>query len=355
MAGAHLGEVGPLARSRPRRRRRGVDGAARALERRRAGRPACTTSPAPDEHRLDRARPRARRRRAPSSSTRSRPPRRPPARRRPTATDPHDRALQRRADLDHIGRLQPSPGSTGYGAAEGAPVALSDHGRQPLPRPDRAEGRRLRRRLRHLRPDAGPRARRLRGRGARGLQRAARGHPPRRDRHDARRLLQGRRRRRGDRHLRRLRRAARPSTGSPSGPTRSTWPPPASPARWPTATAAWWPARSGPGTKFASLGQIRFAELRDAYEEQARGLLEGGVDVLLVETQFDLLGAKAGMIGCRRAMAARRPRGADPGAGHHGAHRHDAPRHRDRRRPGRPRRHAPRRHRHQLRHRARPR
>ena len=60
----------------------------------------------------------------------------------------------------------------------------------------------------------------------------------------------------------------------------------------------------GPGTKFASLGQIRFAELRDAYEEQAAGLLEGGVDLLLVETQFDLLGAKAGMIGCRRAMAA---------------------------------------------------
>jgi 5-methyltetrahydrofolate--homocysteine methyltransferase len=60
----------------------------------------------------------------------------------------------------------------------------------------------------------------------------------------------------------------------------------------------------GPGTKFASLGQIRFADLRDAYEVQARGLLEGGVDVLLVETQFDLLGAKAGMIGCRRAMAA---------------------------------------------------
>src|SRR3954452_1837131 len=60
----------------------------------------------------------------------------------------------------------------------------------------------------------------------------------------------------------------------------------------------------GPGTKFASLGQIRFAELRDAYEEQCRGLLEGGVDLLLVETQFDLLGAKAGIIGARRAMAA---------------------------------------------------
>jgi 5-methyltetrahydrofolate--homocysteine methyltransferase len=60
----------------------------------------------------------------------------------------------------------------------------------------------------------------------------------------------------------------------------------------------------GPGTKFASLGQIRFAELRDAYEVQAHGLIEGGVDVLLVETQFDLLGAKAAMVGCRRAMAA---------------------------------------------------
>src|SRR3954453_11717668 len=60
----------------------------------------------------------------------------------------------------------------------------------------------------------------------------------------------------------------------------------------------------GPGTKFASLGQIRFAELRDAYDEQCRGLLEGGVDLILVETQFDLLGLKAGIIGARRAMAA---------------------------------------------------
>ena len=29
-----------------------------------------------------------------------------------------------------------------------------------------------------------------------------------------------------------------------------------------------------------------------------RGLLEGGVDLLLIETQFDLLGVKAAMIGC---------------------------------------------------------
>ncbi|MDQ4070799.1 MAG: methionine synthase, partial [Actinomycetota bacterium] len=66
-----------------------------------------------------------------------------------------------------------------------------------------------------------------------------------------------------------------------------------------------WVAGSiGPGTKFPSLGQVRFAEFRDAYEVQARGLLEGGVDLLLIETVFDLLQAKAAVIACRRAMAA---------------------------------------------------
>ena len=66
-----------------------------------------------------------------------------------------------------------------------------------------------------------------------------------------------------------------------------------------------WVAGSiGPGTKFASLGQIPFAELRDSYEEQARGLIDGGSDLLIIETMFDLLGVKAAMIGARRAMAA---------------------------------------------------
>ena len=60
----------------------------------------------------------------------------------------------------------------------------------------------------------------------------------------------------------------------------------------------------GPGTKLPSLGHIGFAELRDAYTEQARGLLVGGVDLFLVETCMDLLQIKAAMIGCRRAMAA---------------------------------------------------
>ena len=60
----------------------------------------------------------------------------------------------------------------------------------------------------------------------------------------------------------------------------------------------------GPGTKFPSLGQISFSDLRDAYEIEARALLEGGVDLLLVETVFDLLGAKAALVACRRAMTA---------------------------------------------------
>ena len=60
----------------------------------------------------------------------------------------------------------------------------------------------------------------------------------------------------------------------------------------------------GPGTKMPTLGHIRFAELRDAYEVQCHGLLEGGVDVLLIETQYDLLGAKAAIIAARRAMRA---------------------------------------------------
>jgi 5-methyltetrahydrofolate--homocysteine methyltransferase len=58
----------------------------------------------------------------------------------------------------------------------------------------------------------------------------------------------------------------------------------------------------GPGTKLPSLGHIGFAALRDAYEEQAAGLLDGGVDFLLVETCYDLLQAKAALVACRRAM-----------------------------------------------------
>ena len=64
-----------------------------------------------------------------------------------------------------------------------------------------------------------------------------------------------------------------------------------------------WVAGSlGPGTKFPTLGQIPYADLRDAYEEQAAALIEGGVDLIIIETVFDLLQAKAAINGARRAM-----------------------------------------------------
>ncbi|NHZ71171.1 MAG: dihydropteroate synthase, partial [Proteobacteria bacterium] len=58
----------------------------------------------------------------------------------------------------------------------------------------------------------------------------------------------------------------------------------------------------GPGTKFPTLGQIRYADLRDLFEIEASGLIDGGVDLLLIETQFDLLSVKAAVNGARRAM-----------------------------------------------------
>jgi 5-methyltetrahydrofolate--homocysteine methyltransferase len=58
----------------------------------------------------------------------------------------------------------------------------------------------------------------------------------------------------------------------------------------------------GPGTKFPTLGQITYADLRDQYEIEAAGLIDGGADLLIIETQFDLLSVKAAINGARRAM-----------------------------------------------------
>ncbi len=58
----------------------------------------------------------------------------------------------------------------------------------------------------------------------------------------------------------------------------------------------------GPTSKTTSIGadvnnpsarEITFAQLRDAYREQVMGLVEGGVDVMLIETTFDTLNVKA--------------------------------------------------------------
>jgi 5-methyltetrahydrofolate--homocysteine methyltransferase len=45
----------------------------------------------------------------------------------------------------------------------------------------------------------------------------------------------------------------------------------------------------GPGTKIISLGSVTWDTMLDSYAEQVRGLLAGGADVLLIETQQDIL------------------------------------------------------------------
>ncbi|MBI4729525.1 MAG: methionine synthase [Acidobacteria bacterium] len=55
-----------------------------------------------------------------------------------------------------------------------------------------------------------------------------------------------------------------------------------------------WVAGSiGPGTKAPSLGQATFDDLERSYRAQALGLIEGGVDALVIETAYDLLQVKA--------------------------------------------------------------
>jgi 5-methyltetrahydrofolate--homocysteine methyltransferase len=58
----------------------------------------------------------------------------------------------------------------------------------------------------------------------------------------------------------------------------------------------------GPGTKLPTLGHTTFRAIRDAYQQNAEGLLAGGADALIVETTQDLLQTKASVIAARRAM-----------------------------------------------------
>jgi 5-methyltetrahydrofolate--homocysteine methyltransferase len=58
-----------------------------------------------------------------------------------------------------------------------------------------------------------------------------------------------------------------------------------------------------PSTSDPSLGAMTYEELMDVFAEQATGLVDGGVDVLLIETSQDLLEVKAQIAGLRRALA----------------------------------------------------
>jgi 5-methyltetrahydrofolate--homocysteine methyltransferase len=58
----------------------------------------------------------------------------------------------------------------------------------------------------------------------------------------------------------------------------------------------------GPTTKLPSLGHIKFDDMVASYVEQALALIEGGVDVLLIETAQDLGQAKAAVVAVFEAM-----------------------------------------------------
>src|SRR6266481_6045852 len=57
----------------------------------------------------------------------------------------------------------------------------------------------------------------------------------------------------------------------------------------------WVAGSMGPGRKLPTLGHITFSDLKAAYREQVRGLIDGGVDLLIVETCQDLLQTKAAL------------------------------------------------------------
>ena len=70
------------------------------------------------------------------------------------------------------------------------------------------------------------------------------------------------------------------------------------------ASPRWVLGSVGPGTKLPSLGHATYALLRDTYQQQVAGLIDGGVDAIIIETTQDLLQAKSAVVGAKRAMTA---------------------------------------------------
>jgi len=67
----------------------------------------------------------------------------------------------------------------------------------------------------------------------------------------------------------------------------------------------------GPTNKTASMSpkvndpgyrSVSFDDLKNIYAEQAKGLIEGGADILMIETVFDTLNAKAALVGIKEAF-----------------------------------------------------
>src|SRR5919112_4497486 len=61
-------------------------------------------------------------------------------------------------------------------------------------------------------------------------------------------------------------------------------------------------ASLSPDVNNPSFRSVTFDDLKEAYKEAARGLVEGGVDLLLVETIFDTLNAKAAIFAIKEYL-----------------------------------------------------
>ena len=57
-----------------------------------------------------------------------------------------------------------------------------------------------------------------------------------------------------------------------------------------------------PASEDPTLGQVTFGELFEVFTEQAQGLLDGGVDLIIIETTQDMLELKAAIFGAREAF-----------------------------------------------------
>ncbi len=57
-----------------------------------------------------------------------------------------------------------------------------------------------------------------------------------------------------------------------------------------------------PASDDPTLGQIRFRDLVEVFEEQAAGLIDGGADLIIIETAQDILEVKAAIFGARAAF-----------------------------------------------------
>src|ERR671939_1342133 len=57
-----------------------------------------------------------------------------------------------------------------------------------------------------------------------------------------------------------------------------------------------------PASDDPTLGKITFRELVDTFTEQAQGLIEGGADLIIIETAQDILEVKAAVFGAREAF-----------------------------------------------------